>query len=281
MMDAVTTAAELRARVAAWRREGARIGFVPTMGNLHHGHFSLIARCREQADRVVASVFVNPTQFGPNEDYARYPRTLTRDHAGLAAHGCDLLFAPAVEEMYPFGIETTVRVDVPEVSEPLEGAMRPGHFSGVATVVTKLFHLVQPDVAVFGRKDYQQLLVIERLVRDLRLPIEIVGAPTQREADGLAMSSRNQYLSADERERASTIYRTLIAMRDALHAGRSIAEIEADARKQLTEAGFVPDYAALRRARDLGEPQPGQREELIALIAARLGKTRLIATLAC
>jgi pantoate--beta-alanine ligase len=183
--------------------------------------------------------------------------------------------------MYPFGIEATARVEVPVVSEPLEGAMRPGHFSGVATVVTKLFNLLQPDVAVFGRKDYQQLLVIERLVRDLRLPIEIVGAPTQREADGLALSSRNQYLSAAERARASTIHRTLIAMRAALHAGAAPAAIEAEARRELIAAGFAPDYATLRRADDLREPVPNQRDGLIALIAARLGKTRLIDNLAC
>jgi len=280
-MDTVTTASELRERVAAWRREGARVGFVPTMGNLHNGHFSLITLCRTKVDRVVASVFVNPTQFGPNEDYARYPRTLAQDQAGLAAHGCDLLFAPTVEEVYPFGIEATARVEVPVVSEPLEGAMRPGHFAGVATVVTKLFNLVQPDVAVFGRKDYQQLLVIERLVRDLRLPIEIVGAPTQREADGLAMSSRNQYLSAEERQHAATIHRTLVAMRDALHTGEPVPAIEARAQEALVEAGFVPDYATLRRIDDLREPAPGQRDGVIALIAARLGKTRLIDNLAC
>lgn len=280
-MDAVTTAIELRTRVAAWRREGARVGFVPTMGNLHNGHFSLITLCRRKTDRVVASIFVNPTQFGPNEDYARYPRTLAQDQAGLAAHGCDLLFAPSVEEMYPFGIEATARVEVPVVSEPLEGAMRPGHFAGVATVVTKLFNLVQPDLAVFGRKDYQQLLVIERLVRDLRLPIEIVGAPTQRESDGLAMSSRNQYLSAEERARAGTIHRTLVAMRGALRAGTPSAAIEAEARRALVDAGFAPDYAVLRRSDDLREPAPGQSEGLIALIAARLGKTRLIDNLAC
>jgi pantoate--beta-alanine ligase len=275
-MDTVTTASELRARVAAWRREGARIGFVPTMGNLHEGHFSLIELCRTKADRVVASVFVNPTQFGPNEDFARYPRTLAQDRAGLVAHGCDLLFAPAVEEMYPSGIEATVRVEVPVVSEPLEGAMRPGHFSGVATVVTKLFNLVQPDVAVFGSKDYQQLLVIERLVRDLRLPIEIVGAPTRRETDGLALSSRNQYLSVDERKHAGTIYRTLMAMREALQAGEMIATVEKNASRMLSDAGFAPDYVAVRQADDLREPDHDQRTGLIALIAARLGKTRLI-----
>jgi pantoate--beta-alanine ligase len=285
-MDTVTSTAELRRRIAAWRHDGARVGFVPTMGNLHAGHFSLITLCRDAdegggADRVVASVFVNPTQFGPNEDYARYPRTLAQDHAGLATHGCDLLFAPNVDEMYPFGIEATARIEVPVVSEPLEGAMRPGHFAGVATVVTKLFNLVQPDVAVFGRKDYQQLLVIERLVADLRLPIDIVAAPIRREANGLAMSSRNQYLSAEEREQAGTIYHTLQTMRGQLLAGEMPVAIEALAWKRLTEAGFVPDYAVLRRAGDLREPLPNQRDGLVALIAARVSKTRLIDNLLC
>ena len=275
-MDTVATAAELRARVAVWRRDGARVGFVPTMGNLHAGHFSLIDLCGKQADRVVASVFVNPTQFGPNEDYARYPRTLAQDQAGLAAHGCDLLFAPTVEEVYPFGIDQTVRVEVPVVSAPLEGERRPGHFAGVATVVTKLFNLVQPDVAVFGRKDYQQLLVIERLVRDLRLPIDIVGAPIVREANGLAMSSRNQYLSAGERDRASLIHFVLLGMRDEVNAGRPVAEIERLAASILEKEGFVTDYAVVRSAQTLLEPESGQRDGLIALIAARLGKTRLI-----
>ncbi len=280
-MDTLTTAAELRARISAWRRDGARIGLVPTMGNLHNGHFSLITLARRHADRVVASVFVNPTQFGPREDFASYPRTLAQDQAGLAQHGCDLVFAPTVEEMYPFGTAASVRVEVPVVSEPLEGALRPGHFAGVATVVTKLFNLVQPDSAVFGRKDYQQLLVIKRLVRDLRLPIEIIDAPTLREASGLAMSSRNQYLSADERERANTIYRTLCAMRDALKEGQDIVAIEAQARERLEAASLVPDYAVLRRAENLLEAAPNTRSGLMALIAARVGRARLIDNLVC
>ena len=275
-MDTVTAAAELRARIAAWRHEGARVGLVPTMGNLHEGHFSLIDLCRRQVDRVIASVFVNPTQFGPNEDFARYPRTLAQDQAGLAAHGCDLVFAPTVEQMYPFGVDQTVRVEVPVVSAPLEGERRPGHFAGVATVVTKLFNLVQPDVAVFGRKDYQQLLVIERLVRDLRLPIEIVGAPIVREANGLAMSSRNQYLSAEERDRASLIHSVLLGMQGEVNTGRPIAEVERLAASILEKAGFVAEYAVVRSAQTLLEPAVGQRDGLISLIAARLGKTRLI-----
>src|SRR5450432_3952 len=191
-METAIAVEDLRAHVGKMRRAGARIGFVPTMGNLHGGHFSLVSIARAHADRVVASVFVNPTQFGPREDFASYPRTLEQDQAGLAAHGCDLLFAPAVAAIYPFGPKATVQIEVPGISDVLEGALPPGHFTGVATVVTKLFNLVQPDVAVVGQKDYQQLLVIQRLVCELRMPIEIIAAPTLREANGLAMSSRNQ-----------------------------------------------------------------------------------------
>jgi pantoate--beta-alanine ligase len=275
-METVVRSADLRSRIAAWRRAGERIAFVPTMGNLHAGHFSLIDLARTHAARVVASVFVNPTQFGPREDFASYPRTLDEDKAGLAAHGCELLFAPTLEEMYPFGTAQTVRVEVPGLSDILDGAARPGHFTGVATVVTKLFNLVQPDVAVFGQKDYQQLLVIRRLTEDLRLPIEIVGAPTRREAHGLAMSSRNQYLSAEERAHAAIIHRSLLAMRDGLHAGQDIAAVQAQAREALIAGGLAPDYTVLRNAADLSEPAPDARAGLIALIAARLGRARLI-----
>lgn len=275
-MDNVCSAADLRLRVAEWRRGGARVGLVPTMGNLHEGHYSLLAAARGRADRIVASVFVNPTQFGPHEDFSSYPRTPDEDRAGLLAHGCDLLFTPSIDEMYPFGVERTVRVDVPLISETLEGEMRPGHFTGVATVVTKLFNLVQPDLAVFGQKDYQQLLVIRRLVSDLALPIEIVSAPTFREPNGLAMSSRNQYLSVEERERAGIIHRTLRRMRDGVHANLGLMTIETDARKALEAEGLTVDYAVLRRAEDLGEPGPEQRSGLVALVAARLGRARLI-----
>lgn len=275
-MDVVHSAADMRARVCAWRRAGARIGFVPTMGNLHAGHLSLVELARKRADTVVASVFVNPAQFGPNEDFASYPRTLDADRAGLAAHGCDALFAPGVDEMYPFGVAEGVRVDVPKISEVLEGELRPGHFAGVATVVTKLFNLVQPDVAVFGQKDYQQLLVVRRMTMDLRLPIDIIAAPTRRESNGLAMSSRNQYLSSEERERAGVIYRALCAMREQWNAGRPIAAIESDARAVLEAAGSIPDYATIRRADDLSAPDPSDRCGAIALIAIRMGRARLI-----
>lgn len=273
-MDTVTGADDLRSRVRAWRGRGERIGFVPTMGNLHAGHFSLIEIARQHADRVVASVFVNPTQFGPNEDFASYPRTLADDQRGLGAAKCDLLFAPSVDEIYPFGAASTVRVDVPVISETLDGAARPGHFTGVATVVAKLFNLVQPDVAVFGQKDYQQLLIIRRMVSDLRIPIEIVGAPTLREANGLAMSSRNQYLTDEERERAAIIYGTLNAMRDGARERKAILEIERAAMDALIAAGLKPDYAVIRRADDLGNA--GADRRFVALIAARLGRARLI-----
>jgi pantoate--beta-alanine ligase len=275
-MDIRHSAQDLRQALAGWRRQDLRIGFVPTMGNLHAGHYSLLRTAREHCDRVVASVFVNPTQFGPNEDFARYPRTLEADAQGLAGEGCDLLFAPAVETMYPFGTGAATEVQVKGVTETLEGAFRPGHFAGVATVVLRLLNLVQPDLAVFGRKDYQQLLTIRRLAADLSLPVEILAAPTLREANGLAMSSRNQYLSAAEREQAALIHTSLQNMRTAALRGDSREALEAEAAAALIAAGFRLDYAALRRADDLGLPAAGQRSGLVALIAARLGATRLI-----
>jgi len=273
-METISRLPALRARIRAWRQAGLRIGFVPTMGNLHTGHHSLVALARQHADRVVASVFVNPTQFGPNEDFSRYPRTPGPDAAGLHAAGCDALWLPTVDEMYPYGAQHAVVVRVPGVTEVLEGAHRPGHFDGVATVVARLFNQVQPDVAVFGRKDFQQLAVIRYLVADLAFPVEIVAAPTLREADGLAMSSRNQYLSVQERAIAPVIHATLLGMRDALGAGVARTRVEADAEAALRAAGLVPDYAAIRRP-DLSEME-GSTGGLVALIAARLGRTRLI-----
>ncbi|GAA5010189.1 pantoate--beta-alanine ligase [Pseudoluteimonas lycopersici] len=275
MIETLTEPAALRATVDAWKRAGLRVGFVPTMGNLHAGHFSLVEIARQHADHVIASVFVNPTQFGPNEDFARYPRTPEQDSAGLEGAGCDALWLPSVEAMYPFGTDGAVRMHVPNVGDTLEGAHRPGHFDGVATVVARLFNQVQADVAVFGRKDYQQLAVIRAMARDLAFALEIVAGPTLREADGLAMSSRNQYLSAEERPVAATIFRTLQAMRDAALAGRPRADIEAKADAELRAAGFVPDYAVVRRP-DLSEPADGEPGPRVALVAARLGRTRLI-----
>ncbi|HEY0661360.1 MAG TPA: pantoate--beta-alanine ligase [Lysobacter sp.] len=275
MIQTATELPDLRKRICDWRCAKLRIAFVPTMGNLHAGHHSLVRLARQHADRVVASVFVNPTQFGPNEDFGRYPRTPEADGAGLEAAGCDLLWQPSVETMYPHGTLAAVQVRVPGVTEVLEGAHRPGHFDGVATVVARLFHQVQPDVAVFGRKDYQQLAVIRYLVADLAFPVEIVAGETLREADGLAMSSRNQYLSADERLRASEIHRCLQWMRQAVLSGTARAEVEAEAAQRLTDAGFAVDYAAIRNA-DLDLPAAGEGGPRVALIAARLGRTRLI-----
>lgn len=275
-MQTVTTIAEVRAIVAAWRAAGARVAFVPTMGNLHAGHIRLITEARRQADTVVASIFVNPLQFGVNEDFAAYPRTLAADQDKLTAAGCDLLFAPAEQAMYPRGRDGVTFVEVPGLSDILCGASRPGHFRGVATVVSKLFNIVRPDVALFGEKDYQQLLVIRQLVRDLDMGLEIVGVPTVREADGLAMSSRNGYLQAGERALAAEIYAALQAMAAQLRGGaRDYAVLEAEATARLAQAGFRPDYVSLRRAADLGLPQAAERQ-LVALAAARLGTTRLI-----
>ena len=275
MIEILRELAALRARIGEWKRAGLRVGFVPTMGNLHAGHHSLIALARAHADRVVASVFVNPTQFGPNEDFARYPRTPEADAGGLATAGCDLLWLPSVETMYPHGVDATVQVRVPGVTATLEGAHRPGHFDGVATVVARLFNQVQPDVAVFGRKDYQQLAVIRYLARDLAFPIELVAGETLREPDGLAMSSRNQYLSPDERRIAPVIRRTLLAMGDAVRSGTPRAQVEAWAAAELAAAGFKVDYSVVRGP-DLDEPRDDESGARVALVAARIGRTRLI-----
>ncbi|MFC3653975.1 pantoate--beta-alanine ligase [Dyella humi] len=275
-MQTIQDAAGLRATIRGWRAQGHMIGFVPTMGNLHAGHHSLVKLARARADRVVASVFVNPTQFGPNEDFERYPRTLAQDQAGLAESDCDVLFAPDVATVYPFGSDKSVSLHVPELTDTLEGAHRPGHFDGVATVVCKLFNLVQPDIAIFGQKDFQQLKVIERMVRDLSLPVKVMSGPTLRADDGLALSSRNQYLSAADRATAPLIYETLQQMRDLIAKGHARKVVEQAAASKLERAGFVPDYAAIRRAEDLAEPADGEHEGLVALIAARLGTTRLI-----
>lgn len=275
-MQTVQDAPALRAAVRRWRAEGQIVGFVPTMGNLHEGHKSLIKLARARADKVVASIFVNPTQFGPNEDFERYPRTLAQDQTTLSDQLCDLLFAPEVATIYPFGAQASVSIRVPGISETLEGAHRPGHFDGMATVVCKLFNLVQPDLVVFGQKDFQQLKVVERMIRDLALPVKIVTAPILRADDGLALSSRNQFLSPAERELAPMIHDTLRKMRDLLDKGHAWRAIEQVASGHLRRAGFEPDYTVIRRAEDLGEPEPGQTQGLIALIAARLGSPRLI-----
>jgi len=275
MIETITELEHLRARVSEWKRQGLRVGFVPTMGNLHAGHYSLVMMARQYADRVVSSVFVNPTQFGPNDDFTRYPRTPEADTTGLEGAGCDVLWLPTVESMYPFGIDLAAKVHVPGVSSLLEGAHRPGHFDGVCTVVGRLFNQVQPDIAAFGKKDYQQLAVIRQLVRDLAFPVQVMAGSIVREADGLAMSSRNQYLGAEERPRAGEIRKALVGMREALAGGASLAQVEQQARGRLDAAGFEVDYAVVRRP-DLCEPLDGEDGHKVALVAARLGRTRLI-----
>lgn len=275
-MNTVTTIAELRAAIAVARRAGKRIGFAPTMGNLHSGHAALVTRACEKADFVVASIFVNPLQFGPNEDLDTYPRTLAADQQRLVDAGCDLLFAPTVAQMYPEGTAVQTRVSVPELSQGLCGASRPGHFEGVATVVSKLLNMVQPDVAVFGQKDYQQLAVIRAMVRDLNMPIEILGEPTVRAEDGLALSSRNGYLNAEQRAKAPVLYRCLSDMAAAIRAGeRDYAGLLEQQRKVIAASGFKLDYLEIRHAVHL-RPVTPQDHDLVLLVAAYLGTTRLI-----
>lgn len=275
-MTTVKTLRELRAAIAQARAEGKQIGFVPTMGNLHAGHVSLVQIAAQRADFVVASIFVNPLQFGAGEDLDTYPRTLAADQEKLLAAGCHLLFHPDVAEIYPHGMGDQARVIVPGVSEGLCGASRPGHFEGVATVVTKLFNMVQPDLAVFGEKDYQQLAVIRALVQDLNMPIKIIGAPTQRAEDGLALSSRNGYLSEAQRAAAPALYRGLQAIAEELQRGaRDYARLIDSTQAQQRAAGFIPDYLEIRNAVNL---RPAQLDDhhLVVLTAAQLGSTRLI-----
>ena len=278
-MQTVHTMTELRTQIAQWRRAGERVALVPTMGNLHRGHIHLVERARQIAPRTAASIFVNPTQFGANEDFAGYPRTLIEDSHQLQAAGLDLLFAPSVAEMYPQPLtELTQVMALPALSGMLCGASRPGHFNGVATVVSKLFNLVLPDVALFGEKDWQQLLVIRRLTEDLNFPIDIIGVSTVREADGLAMSSRNGYLTAEERAHAPALYATLQASAAQLRAGeRDYSALAEAAKAALAVAGFRPDYFEIRRAADLQAPAPTDAVADLRLFAAAwLGRARLI-----
>ncbi|WP_020159139.1 pantoate--beta-alanine ligase [Methylobacter marinus] len=273
-MRKVTSVSELRDTMAKWRLAGKRIAFVPTMGNLHAGHLQLVGEAGKKADRVVVSIFVNPTQFGVGEDFETYPRTEREDQEKLATAGADLLFLPPVSEMYVPDAKTVV--SVVGLSELYCGASRPGHFNGVATVVCKLFNMVQPDIALFGLKDFQQLVVIRTMVRDLDFPVEIVGVDTVREASGLAMSSRNGYLSVEEIKVAPKLYESLCMARDAILTGdRPYADIENRAMLFLREAGFQPDYFAVCRSTDLSKAQIEDRD-LVILAAAKLGRTRLI-----
>jgi pantoate--beta-alanine ligase len=275
-MDTVTTIAAVRERVSRWRAGGQRVAFVPTMGNLHPGHISLIELARKRGDRFIASIFVNPMQFGPNEDYAHYPRTPRKDEDMLSAAGCDLMFMPDVAEIYPRGFEHDTRVAVPELSGILDGEFRPGHFDGVSTIVAKLFNIVTPDIAVFGEKDFQQLAIIRRMVKDLCIPIEIIGAPTVRESDGLAMSSRNQYLTEEERKTAPHLHQALTRAVKRIERGETdYGVIERDELDGLKGRGFRPDYFTVRDAKTLVAPAADARH-LVVLVAARLGKARLI-----
>lgn len=268
------TVADLRATVAGWRAEGLRVALVPTMGALHEGHLSLVRMALQQADKVIVSIFVNPKQFGPSEDFAAYPRTLDQDAFKVGMAGGSLVFAPSVAEMYPAGFATTVSVT--GVTEGLCGAARPGHFDGVATVVTKLLLQARPDVAIFGEKDYQQLMVIRRFVTDLDIPVEIVGAPVVREVDGLAMSSRNAYLSDAERAVANRLNWVLRQVADDIRGGRPVAEARAGGRAELEARGFSRvDYLDLRAADDLTPLDTLDRPARL-LVAAVLGSTRLI-----
>ncbi|WP_346796397.1 pantoate--beta-alanine ligase [Halomonas sp. Bachu 37] len=264
----------LRDALGEYRRRGQRIALVPTMGNLHAGHLTLVESARRNADVVVASLFVNPMQFGPGEDLDAYPRTFAEDQQQLETNDCDVLFAPTTATLYPFGLEQQSRVHVPGVSEGLCGGTRPGHFDGVATVVTMLFNLVQPDSAFFGEKDYQQLAVIRKLVRDLHMPVEIVGVPIVRAEDGLALSSRNGYLDASQRAIAPQLHRTLQRLRQDLEAGKPASAVLQQGREALHDAGFVPDYLELRDPL-LGPVTPATRNAVL-LVAAQLGPARLI-----
>ncbi len=278
-MKTEVTISGLRGALRAARKAGKSIAFVPTMGNLHDGHITLVKAAKRRADIVVASIFVNPTQFGANEDFTQYPRTLAMDSTLLADAACDLLFAPDASEMYPDGRSQSTSVSVSGITENLCGASRPGHFTGVATVVSKLFNIVQPDMALFGEKDYQQLAVIRRLTRELCFPVEIIGVPTVRADDGLALSSRNGFLSAEERKQAPLLFQTLSNLRTAIIGGQQDYPMLAQAAQaHLAKCGFQPDYLEVLR-QDLEKPGPEDRE-LVILVAAKLGKTRLIDNLA-
>lgn len=273
-MQSVSSIAELRQILRQWRQAGQSIAFVPTMGNLHAGHLQLVKTAQAQADKVVVSIFVNPTQFGPNEDFASYPRTEQDDAEQLAAIAADLLFLPTVAEMYPQALQTTVSVQ--GLSTLHCGASRPGHFDGVAVVVCKLLNMLQPDVLLLGEKDFQQLAVIKRMVADLNIPVAIQGVTTVREADGLAMSSRNGYLSPEQRQLAPMLYQALCAVRDAIqHEHGDEQQLIEQHSLYLQQNGFALDYFHLCRSDDL-QPASGQDQQLVLLIAARLGKTRLI-----
>jgi pantoate--beta-alanine ligase len=257
-----------------WRKQAGSVALVPTMGNLHAGHLSLVERARELAEQTVVSIFVNPLQFGAGEDYSVYPRTLEKDADKLQQAGVDVLFAPSVEEVYPVPLSEATTIHVPELSEVLCGKSRPGHFAGMTTVVGKLFNMIQPTAAVFGQKDFQQLMIIRQMVADLNFPVAIVGMPIMRETDGLAMSSRNQYLNPTDRKHAPKLYQSLLSARERLLNGQDIAKIQSEWTQTMQNAGFSPEYLSIRSVRDFSETT--NASEAVLLAAARLGTTRLI-----
>ncbi len=275
-MQQVNDTRRLRALLKTQTAAGRSIGFVPTMGNLHEGHLSLVRRARAQADYVVVSVFVNPLQFDRQDDLDAYPRTLEQDARLLEQEGVNLLYAPDPATFYPDDAERLTRVEVPGLTERLEGAARPGHFSGVATVVTRLFNLVQPDIAIFGEKDFQQLRVIEKMVADLAIPVTVMSEPTVREPDGLAMSSRNARLSEEQRAVAPKLHETLQKVAEVVRlGGKDFRKLESKGAEMLANAGFVVDYLEICRSSDLQPAKPGE-SDLVVLVAAWLGNTRLI-----
>lgn len=273
-LQVLETLPALRVQRAAWRQAGERLALVPTMGNLHAGHLGLVTQAKACADRVLVTLFVNPSQFGPGEDFDRYPRTLDADLEALASVGCDAVFVPAIATIYPEGLPPRTRVCPGPLAEQLCGAARPGHFEGVATVVLRLFHMTEPELALFGQKDYQQLMIIRQLVEDLALPIEILGAPIARAEDGLALSSRNGYLTAEQRAQAPALHQALQALAAGPGGAAWLDRCEG-ARQALEGQGFVVDYLTVRRQADLAPPEADD-SALIALVAAKLGSTRLI-----
>jgi pantoate--beta-alanine ligase len=281
LIEIVSSLTPLRQQIKQWRQQGFTIGFVPTMGSLHAGHLSLVDKAQQNADKVIVSIFVNPLQFNDQTDLKAYPRPLEADIAQLTETDCDIVFVPEASTVYPEGMTKQSKITVPEIGDRLCGAYRPGHFDGVATVVTKLFNMVMPDVAVFGEKDYQQLLLIKKLVHDLNMPVEVIGAETYREASGLAMSSRNQYLSATEQAVAAEIAQSLLAINHQLKNEQgSFAEVCEQAKQAIEQKGFEVDYIEVCREADLMPAQPGDKA-LRILIAAQLGRARLIDNMAC
>ncbi|MFA9418701.1 MAG: pantoate--beta-alanine ligase [Gammaproteobacteria bacterium] len=275
-MDQANSVSELRQYVLHWKDHKQSIAFVPTMGNLHEGHLSLITKGQSLCDRSICSIFVNPMQFGPNEDFNHYPRTLDTDIELLESVGCDLVYLPTASELYPQGLENISQVIVTDLTDTFEGAHRPGHFTGVATIVAKLFNIVKPDISVFGKKDFQQYCVIKKMTLDLNLDVEIIGQETTREASGLATSSRNQYLNDDQKKAAALIYQTLQDSAASIKAGETDFEkLEKQATERLNQAGFDTDYFSICNA-DTLKSATTEDKKLVILVTARLGETRLL-----